>query len=96
MEKELVSIHRKYGIPYKGLKKDEKILQTLIKKGYGKCMTAGLGIGVLPYLWLLKDNVESVVVVEFNKEVICLFEEYIRTQFKTNKTLKIIHGDAFD
>lgn len=67
-----------------------------IKKGHGKCMTMGLGIGVLPYLWLLKDEVESVTIVEFNKDVIDLFDKYIRPQFKTDKKLKIIHGDAFD
>lgn len=67
-----------------------------IEKGHGKCMTMGLGIGVLPYLWLQKDEVESVTVVEFNKDVIDLFEKYIRPQFKTHKKLQIIHGDAFD
>jgi hypothetical protein len=67
-----------------------------IKKGYGKCLAMGLGIGFLPYLWLLKDEVENVTVVEFNKDVINLFEKYIRPQFKTAKMLEIIHGDAFD
>ncbi|MBP2642944.1 MAG: hypothetical protein H6Q67_831 [Firmicutes bacterium] len=67
-----------------------------IEKGHGKCLTMGLGIGVLPYLWLLKDEVESVTVVEINDDVIHLFETYIRPQFKTDKKLKIIHGDAFD
>lgn len=67
-----------------------------IEKGHGKCLTLGLGIGVLPYLWLQKNEVESVTVVEFNKDVIDLFEKYIRPQFRTNKKLEIIHGDAFD
>jgi len=67
-----------------------------IEKGHGKCMTMGLGIGVLPYLWLLKDEVESVTIVEFNQDVINLFEKYIRPQFRTDKKLEIIHGDAFD
>ena len=67
-----------------------------IDKGHGKCLTMGLGIGVLPYLWLLKDEVESVTIVEFNKDIINLFDTYIRPQFKIDKKLKIIHGDAFD
>ncbi|SHI00485.1 hypothetical protein [Desulfosporosinus lacus] len=66
------------------------------EKGHGKCLTIGLGIGVLPYLWLLKDEVESVTVVEINQDVIDLFEKYIRPQFRTAKKLEIIHGDAFD
>lgn len=67
-----------------------------IDKGHGKCLTMGLGIGVLPYLWLLKDEVESVTIVEFNRDVIDLFDRYIRPQFKTDKKLEIIHGNAFD
>ena len=67
-----------------------------IDKGHGKCLAMGLGIGFLPYLWLLKDEVESVTVVEFNQDIIDLFNRYIRPQFKINKNLEIIHGDAFD
>jgi hypothetical protein len=67
-----------------------------IEKGNGKCLTMGLGIGVLTYLWLLKDEVESVTVVEISKDVIDLFEKYIRPQFKTDKKLEIIHGNALD
>lgn len=67
-----------------------------IEKGHGKCLTLGLGIGMLPYLWLLKDEVESVTVVEYNQEVIGLFEKHIRPQFKTGKKLEIIQGDAFE
>ena len=73
-----------------------KSMQTGIDKGHGKCLTMGLGIGVLPYLWLLKDEVESVTIIEFNKDIINLFDTYIRPQFKISKKLKIIHGDAFD
>lgn len=67
-----------------------------IEKGHGKCLTIGLGLGVLPYLWLQKDEVESVTIVEFNRDVIDLFDKYIRPQFKTDKKLEIIHGNAFD
>lgn len=67
-----------------------------IEKGHGKCLTMGLCLGVLPYLWLLKDEIESVTVVELNQDVIDLFEEYIKPQFKTGKKLEIIHGNAFD
>ena len=66
------------------------------EKGHGKCLTLGLGIAVLPYLWLLKDEVESVTIVEVNRDVIDLFEKYIRPQFPSDKELNIIHGDAFE
>ncbi|MDR7871021.1 MAG: hypothetical protein RIN55_09195 [Tissierellaceae bacterium] len=64
--------------------------------GHGDCLTLGLGIGVLPYLWLLKDEVNSVTIVEVNKDVIELFEKYLRPQFPKDKELKIINGDAFE
>lgn len=67
-----------------------------IQKGHGKCLTMGLGIGLLPYLWLIKDEVESVTIVEFNQDVINLFETHIRPQFPTGKRLEIIHGNAID
>lgn len=67
-----------------------------IQKGHGKCMTMGLGIGVLPYLWLQKDEVESVTIVEFNKDVIDLFTRYIQPQFNTTKKIEVIHGNAID
>jgi hypothetical protein len=67
-----------------------------INKGHGKCLAMGLGIGFLPYSWLLKDEIKEVTVVEFNKDVIDLFENYIRPQFKTDKKLEIIHGDAIE
>ena len=67
-----------------------------IQKGFGKCMTMGLGIGVLPYLWLQKDEVESVTIVEFNEDVIDLFTKYIQPQFNTTKKIEVIHGNAID
>jgi hypothetical protein len=67
-----------------------------IDKGHGRCLTMGLGIGMLPYLWLDKPEVESVTVVEFNPDVIDLFETCIRPQFPTGKPLEIIQGNAID
>ncbi|WP_312652144.1 hypothetical protein [Proteiniclasticum sp.] len=67
-----------------------------IDKGHGKCVTFGLGLGLIIYLWLLKDEVESVTAVEVNKDVIDLFEKYILPQFKTDKKVQIIHASAYD
>ncbi len=67
-----------------------------IDKGHGQCLTFGLGIGLIIYMWLLKDNVESVTVVEVNKDVIDLFENQILPQFDTEKKITIIHASAYD
>ncbi|NCC78467.1 MAG: hypothetical protein EOM07_02540 [Clostridia bacterium] len=67
-----------------------------IDKGHGKCLTFGLGIGLILYMWLLKEEVESVTVVEVNKDVIDLFERQILPQFNTGKKVTIIHASAYD
>lgn len=67
-----------------------------IDRGHGNCLTFGLGIGVLAYLWLLKDTVKSVTVIENNPDVIHIFKTFILPQFKTTKRLTIIEGDAFE
>lgn len=71
-------------------------MRTGIEKGHGKCVTFGLGLGLIIYLWLLKEEVESVTVVEVNKDVIDLFENHILPQFKTEKKVNIIHASAYD
>lgn len=71
-------------------------MRTGIHKGHGKCVTFGLGLGLIIYLWLLKDEVESVTVVEVNKDVIDLFEKQILPQFKSEKKVQIIHASAYD
>lgn len=66
-----------------------------IDRASGKVLTFGLGIGFFQYMCLLKDNVESVTVIEKNEIIIDFFEEYILPQFK-NKNIKIIKGNAYD
>ena len=67
-----------------------------IRKGHGKCLTFGLGIGLIVYMWLRKEEVTDVTIVEFNKDVIQLFQKHILPQFPEGKSVNIIHGDAFD
>jgi hypothetical protein len=62
----------------------------------GKVVTFGLGLGYFSYMASLKENVQSVTVVERNKEVIQLFEQYILPQFRYKEKVKIISIDAFE
>lgn len=66
-----------------------------INKAHGKVITFGLGLGYYPYMVSLKDNVESVVVVEKDPNVIKLFTEHILPQFKFKDKVKVIESDAF-
>ena len=48
------------------------------------------------YMVSMKENVESVTIVEKDKEIIDLFNEYILPQFKNKSKIKIINDDAFN
>ncbi len=66
-----------------------------VKESFGNVLTYGLGLGYFPYSASLKENVKSVTVVEKDKRVIELFEEYILPQFPQKQKIKIICDDAF-
>jgi spermidine synthase len=67
-----------------------------VEKARGKVVTFGLGLGYFTYMASLKDEVESVTVVELSPDVISLFEEHILPQFEKRDKIKIICADAFD
>jgi len=67
-----------------------------VKKAHGKVVTFGLGLGYFTYMASLKEEVESVTVVELSSDVISLFEEHILPQFENRDKVKIICADAFD
>lgn len=64
------------------------------KMAHGKVLTFGLGIGYFVYMALLNEKVESITVIEREKDVIELFN-LIKDKFP-NKPIKIINGDAFN
>lgn len=62
----------------------------------GKVLTFGLGLGYFAYMASIKDNVESVTVVERSPDVIELFKKYILPQFPNPDKIKIVESDAFE
>ncbi len=64
-------------------------------KAKGKVITFGLGIGYFVYMALLNKNVESITVIEKEREVINIFNK-IKDQFPNINKVNIINGDAFD
>ncbi|MCM3584595.1 hypothetical protein M3182_02410 [Mesobacillus maritimus] len=62
----------------------------------GRVLTYGLGLGYYAFMVSEKTNVESITVVEKNKDVIHLFNKYILPQFKQRHKVKIIQADAFE
>ncbi len=64
-------------------------------KAKGKVITFGLGIGYFVYMALLNKDVESITVIEKEREVINIFNK-IKDQFPNINKVNIINGDAFD
>ena len=70
--------------------------QPALDKARGKVATYGLGLGYFAYMASIKQNVESVAVIELDKNVISLFEQYILPQFPNREKKEIINANAFD
>ena len=63
---------------------------------FGNVLTYGLGFGYFTLLASLKQNVDSVTVVELDENAISLFKEYILPQFPCKDKVRIINADAFE
>ena len=64
----------------------------------GNVLTLGCGMGYYAYMAALKGNVESVSIVEKERDVLDVFENAILPYFepKIAQKVKLIHADAFD
>jgi hypothetical protein len=66
-----------------------------IREARGKVVTFGLGLGYYAYMAAMKENVESVTVVELSEDVIRLFKKHILPQMPCRDKIKIVNMDAF-
>ena len=71
-------------------------IQPAVRQTRGKVLTYGLGLGYYAFHALLRDDVESVTVVEKNPQVIDVFRRLLLPFFPRQKDLRIIEADAFD
>jgi hypothetical protein len=67
-----------------------------IERATGRVLTYGLGLGYFTYMASLKENVESVTVVERSPDVIELFRQFILPQFEHPRKIIIVEADAFE
>ena len=67
-----------------------------IKNARGKVLTLGCGLGYFAYMASLKEEVESVTIIELEQSIIELFETCILPQFKHKEKISIIKADAID
>lgn len=75
---------------------EQRSMQANINKAKGKVLTFGLGIGYFPYMCSLKDEVDSITIIELNEDIIEVFKKYILPQFDTDKKIEIINGNLYD
>lgn len=71
-------------------------MKEAVSHAEGNVLTSGLGLGYFAYMCSEKENVNSVTVIEKDKDVISLFESVILKQFSNRDKIKIIHADVFD
>ena len=69
-------------------------MKPYIKKGKGNVLVLGLGMGYVPYMMSLKDEVKSITIIEKDKEIIELFKKALLPQFINKNIIKIIEDDA--
>ncbi len=67
-----------------------------IQQAYGKVLTFGLGLGYFAYMCSLKEEVQSVTIIEKDENVIALFKQYILPQFPYLDKIEIIQEDAYE
>lgn len=71
-------------------------IRPIIRESCGRVLTFGLGLGYYAFHCLLKDEVESVTVVERNPAVIDVFRKHLLPFFPRKDKLHIVQADAFD
>lgn len=75
---------------------DVDTCEEAIKRAHGRVVTFGLGLGYYTYMASMKDEVESVTVVERSEDIIKLFSELILPKFEKKEKVKIVNLDAFE
>lgn len=65
-----------------------------IRKAHGRVATYGLGMGYFAFMASLKDDVESVTVVEFDPSVISIFKSFFLPLFPHPEKIHIVQADA--
>ena len=66
-----------------------------MEEAKGKVLVLGLGLGYYPYIISQRDDVEEITIVEFQEEIIRIFEENIFPQFNKRDKIRIVKADAF-
>lgn len=69
-------------------------MQEAIENAKGNIVTFGLGLGYFAYMCSIKDNVNSVTIVEKDENIIALFKKHILPKFLNPNKIHIVLDDA--
>lgn len=73
------------------------VRQRAAQSGTGsRLLVLGLGLGYFPFLLAEEESVREIVIAEWSKEIIDLFERHLLPRFPHREKLRIVQGDAFD
>lgn len=67
-----------------------------VAKAKGKVLTYGLGMGYYAFMASIKEDVDSVTIVERDENAIALFNEFILPQFPQKAKIHVVKMDAFE
>lgn len=71
-------------------------VQSAVDNAKGKVLTLGCGMGYFAYMASLKEDVESITIVELEQDVIDLFEKHILPQFENKEKITVVKADAIE
>jgi len=71
-------------------------MEAAIKNARGRVLTLGCGMGYFAYMASLKEEVDSVTIIELEDDVIELFDSFVYPQFINKDKVKVIKADAVE
>lgn len=73
---------------------ETRTLSKFINEAYGNVLICGCGLGYTAYMLSLKENVNSITILEKNEDVIELFNNQVYKNIKDKEKISIIKCDA--
>ena len=69
-------------------------MKPYIESAKGNVLILGLGMGYVPFMIALKDDVKKVTIVEKDPQIIDIFNKLIWPSFKNKEKIKVVQDDA--
>ena len=71
-------------------------MKPFINKAKGNVLVLGLGLGYVPFMMSLKEEVKHITIIEKDPDIINLFNKMIFPSFKNQNKISIIKDDAIN